>query len=574
MKTCYYELLGVESTATDVELKKAYRKRALQLHPDKNPDDVEAATNRFALVRAAYEVLSDPQERSWYDAHKSSILRDDDEYVEEEADMIIPSISTEELMRYFNPALYSRMDDSLEGFYSVVSRLFERLAAEEVTHGKASDSKTFSKYKDDDTANINVTDSSFLLFPRFGNSRADYASEVRSFYNLWNNFASVKTFNWKDEYRYSMAPDRRTRRMMERENKKARDTARKEYNETVKNFVSFIRKRDPRVKAGVAEFEKMKKKQKQQELEKQAKQQRVRELLDNHNKFEAQEWQQLSLEELNDLEHMLEEEYDISSDSSDSEYDEFDNPLEDNEIQVYECFVCNKDFKNKNQFEVHESSNKHKKLLKKLKWEMKKEGIDLGIDKHDLDLDDFETASSEFDSAQEEIEHELVSEDQYVLHENSDCSEDRSKNGNTIEESTEYEVDDDVNSDIEPELTRQKQTKKKNANSSSGEIVLEEVDDELAKLAKGMKLDDSDEDDWSTSKSKKKDKKKKKTKNSLQSSRESSALPEAETPPVKGTEKCTVCNETFTSRNKLFQHVNSTGHAALKMKGKKGKSRK
>lgn len=64
MKTCYYELLEVESSATDQELKKAYRKRALQLHPDKNPDDIEAATQRFALVRSAYEVLSDPQERS------------------------------------------------------------------------------------------------------------------------------------------------------------------------------------------------------------------------------------------------------------------------------------------------------------------------------------------------------------------------------------------------------------------------------------------------------------------------------------------------------------------------------
>ena len=61
-KTSYYELLGVERTATEDELKKAYRKKALLLHPDKNRDDVERATKTFAEVQAAYEVLSDPQE--------------------------------------------------------------------------------------------------------------------------------------------------------------------------------------------------------------------------------------------------------------------------------------------------------------------------------------------------------------------------------------------------------------------------------------------------------------------------------------------------------------------------------
>ena len=76
MKTCYYELLGVEPTASDIEIKKAYRLKALQLHPDKNSHDVEGANARFILINAAYEVLSDPQERSWYDSHKAQILRE------------------------------------------------------------------------------------------------------------------------------------------------------------------------------------------------------------------------------------------------------------------------------------------------------------------------------------------------------------------------------------------------------------------------------------------------------------------------------------------------------------------
>lgn len=57
MKTDYYELLGVSESATSVELKKAYRKKALLLHPDKNPDDIEHTTRLFNEVRVAYETL-------------------------------------------------------------------------------------------------------------------------------------------------------------------------------------------------------------------------------------------------------------------------------------------------------------------------------------------------------------------------------------------------------------------------------------------------------------------------------------------------------------------------------------
>ena len=63
----YYEVLGVEKTATDEEIKKAYRKLAAEHHPDKNPDDVAGATQRFREITAAYETLSDPGKRSRYD---------------------------------------------------------------------------------------------------------------------------------------------------------------------------------------------------------------------------------------------------------------------------------------------------------------------------------------------------------------------------------------------------------------------------------------------------------------------------------------------------------------------------
>jgi molecular chaperone DnaJ len=67
-KRDYYEVLGVSKTATAEEIKKAYRKLAVQYHPDKNPGD-KAAEDKFKELGEAYDVISDEQKRAAYDRY-------------------------------------------------------------------------------------------------------------------------------------------------------------------------------------------------------------------------------------------------------------------------------------------------------------------------------------------------------------------------------------------------------------------------------------------------------------------------------------------------------------------------
>jgi DnaJ-class molecular chaperone len=63
----YYDILGVEKTASDAELKRAYRKQALEWHPDRNKS--KEAESKFKQINEAYEVLSDSQKRAAYDQY-------------------------------------------------------------------------------------------------------------------------------------------------------------------------------------------------------------------------------------------------------------------------------------------------------------------------------------------------------------------------------------------------------------------------------------------------------------------------------------------------------------------------
>lgn len=85
MSDDYYEILGVPRTATEDDIRKGYRRQALRWHPDKNPNNKEAAEERFKLVSEAYEVLSNKDKRNIYDRYgkeglSASPRREDGEF--------------------------------------------------------------------------------------------------------------------------------------------------------------------------------------------------------------------------------------------------------------------------------------------------------------------------------------------------------------------------------------------------------------------------------------------------------------------------------------------------------------
>ncbi|KJZ70399.1 hypothetical protein HIM_10203 [Hirsutella minnesotensis 3608] len=343
-KTCYYVLLDVQPDASDHEIKKAYRKKALELHPDRNINDVKSATERFAEVQAAYDVLSDPHERAWYDSHRDAILSGQEDKLGSGAGSStfrnIRLTTTEEilsLVRRFNATI--PFNDEPDGFYGIARATFEQLGLEE-----------------DATAE----DSSLTepVYSSFGFADDDYDSVVKPFYACWAGFSTKKSFAWMDKYRLSDAPDRRTRRFMEKENRKAREDAAQKFNDAVTFLVGFVRKRDPRyLPNSQTEAER------QQLLRSVVAAQAARSRAANQEKMASchvPEW--------------------VSGTGNEAQEDFFSEESEESEVEVLECVVCNKCFKSAKQLEAHERSKKHAKTVQELRRHMEKEGNELELD--------------------------------------------------------------------------------------------------------------------------------------------------------------------------------------------------
>ncbi|KAM6171831.1 LOW QUALITY PROTEIN: dnaJ homolog subfamily C member 21-like [Erethizon dorsatum] len=498
----HYEALGLLCDASEEELKKAYRKLALKWHPDKNLDNAAEAAKQFKLIQAAYDVLTDPQERAWYDNHREALLKGglDGDYQDDSLD----------LLHYFTVTCYSGYGDDEKGFYTMYRNVLEMITKEELESALEEDVGDFSI---------------------FGDSHSDYDTVVHPFYAYWQSFCTQKNFAWKEEYDTRQASNHWEKQAMEKENK-IRDKARKEKNELVRQLVAFIRKRDKRVQPHrkLVEEQNAEKARKAKEIRRQQtlKQAKLA-------KYREQSWMTMDNveKELQEVEAQYEKEFGDESDENEMEEHELrdrqdgkDND-EAEEVEFHDdlyCPACDKSFKTEKAVKNQEKSKKHREMVALLQQQLDEEEENFSGSQVDEDL--LNTNSEE---EMEDVPKPKLSKKQKKKKQTSSFNESGTGEGEKLD----------------PEDTNLNQDNAK------------ELEDSLLENVRSQR---PCEDPKSEAKSIPKPKgKKTKEKNSVKVSAE----PQIQSDALIS---CTTCHRlqvcaTTPSRNKLFEYLKATGHA-------------
>lgn len=367
VKRDYYELLEIEKDATQQQIDKAYKKAALKWHPDKNRD--EDTTPIFQACQEAYQVLSDPHERQWYDDHKDQILKgvNPEDAKEEDSSYITPS----DLIQFINPAWYPGKFDmaSDRNFYQVYRELFKRLDKEEEEEEDVT--------KDHKEA------------PTFGDADT-YIDDVLAFYRFWEIFGTIKPFAYADVHDTTKASFSREKRFMSTENNKERKKERIKFNQTVRDVLEFVRKRDPRYQTYIKEKQDEKDRKKAAEVEK---------------KRKAAEEHQKRMDEYRERLRQQHEEMEAEGETDEEE------EIPENKIM---CQICNKDFKTEGAFKTHWNSKKHKQKVAKFGGKLAENVVaqdkELNLAEEDKKIKQDEDEKA--NEAKQEILNEYVNEEQ------------------------------------------------------------------------------------------------------------------------------------------------------------------
>lgn len=505
---CLYETLHISKSATDAEIKKAYRIQALAHHPDKNPDRQEQAEEAFKAIQHAYGVLSDPHERAWYDAHRDQILRGKDPV---SGQSHASSATQVNLFAYFTNSAWKGYDGE-GGFYNVFETLFEQLWKEETAASEKEKARPA---------------------PKFGNAGTPW-EQVRSFYQEWEPFSSSKSFAFGDKWNLADAPNREYRRAMEKENKKQRAKFKKEFNNNVRELVKFVKKRDPRVikrreqeEKEREEREKARKQREQMEKEeKRGEAQRVKEAREAVLEEDADALDEIlagialdeKIERRKQRRRARGTDDDSDNDTPDNDEQNSNSEIDDEEqfsseeelVEDLYCIACKKAFRTAAQKADHERSKKHKAATAKMK-------------------------------------RQVLQEEQQFVREGAKSDSD----GNVSEDNDAADTEHSAS----VLTSKSKKKRKRKARMQS----YQSTKDSGAEEDQGA-VDQNTTSEWDE-KEKGRSEAEGKPKEKALSKKEKRKLREEKKKASAAVHKCNVCSEEFPSRTKLMKHVNAKGHA-------------
>uniref|UniRef100_A0A803L9I3 Uncharacterized protein n=1 Tax=Chenopodium quinoa TaxID=63459 RepID=A0A803L9I3_CHEQI len=560
-KRCYYEVLGLQQSCTQDEIRSAYKKLALQRHPDKLIQSGIAsadATAAFQELVRAYEILSDPKERSWYDSHRSQILFSSNSGSDSNSNSDSPF---PDLFSYFSPSCYTDYTNPKTGFYKVYGDVFDRIYAHEIKYCRLMG------------LNLGLVKEAPLL----GDLKCDY-SQVNAFYGYWLGFSTVMDFGWVDKYDAAAGENRKSRRVMEEENKKVRKKAKREFNETVRGLAEFVKKRDKR----------------------------------------EPDWAKVEEVELEDLEE--------------------DGKGEEERKELY-CAACGKKFKSDKQWKNHEQSKKHKEKVAYLRKSFIEEDDFEDVEQVDVDggiqhetvepvagnvddnndvagnvdseksenvvVDDgFVSAEDDVDELEERFQESVGFEEGKSRYElpsdkedgigNDELNDIRQCPGGSDDESVDLEAmisgrrnkkhvtsknesfeSNNVQSedDIEPMEYNNKKVKKKSRRAKKEKDNVPVMENNGLSVSDTSNNGDDDQVDHDPQTSTKAGKKSFGRKEKGTIKRDTEAKPKNPCKGRKQKEKsknhepvCEKCGEEFESRSKLHKHLSETGHATVKIR--------
>ncbi|KAJ0229457.1 DNAJ protein JJJ1 [Hirschfeldia incana] len=589
-KRCLYEILNVTKESTPEEIRSSYRRLALQRHPDKllkaGGISEADATAQFQELVHAYEVLSDPKERAWYDSHRSQILFADQTSSKSGGGGAVP-----DLFSFFSTSVYSGYSDAGKGFYKVYYDVFNSVYLNEIKFART----------------LGLSIDSVREAPVMGNVESPY-SQVTAFYSYWLGFSTVMDFCWVDEYDVMAGGNRRMRRKMEEENKKVRKKAKREYNEMVRGLAAFVKKRDKRVvdmlvrKSAEMELKKAEERERKRKIEK--------ERLERALNYEEPDWAK------------------GEEDEEEEEVEEVGGGGEKKSEQLY-CIVCGKKFKSEKQWKNHEQSKKHKEKVVELRKtfsdvEEEEEEEEIpetveeleGLNVEEEDVEEADETDDEYFMAEEDVKGSSESEDgdvdddELILLKNM---VEKNKRKNFVSREEEDEVQVEIESDSEFDNQKgttggnrkdKKERNERNAGKDTTEVEIPGDDgnnsDENVK-ATGSAVEESQKEEAdpmeydnrkSTGRRRRSKKGKDKSSEADDTTQKATEETRSETfenqseyiehkkaprskkstrgMKSKGTSKkasnneCDRCGEEFDSRTKLFKHIADTGHATVK----------